>query len=188
MMVSLDGFIEDLDKNIDWHVWDDEMSEYMVRFFNRVDTLLLGRVTYQMMADFWPTPMADSEDPIIAERMNHIPKIVFSKTLDDASWGEWDNVRLMKNDIREEMTAIKHQPGKDLVLFGGADLAASFFHEGLIDELQMIVNPVILRSGTPLFQEIKAPLKLDLTESVTMGCGNVILNYRLSRIAGNEIR
>ena len=179
MMVSLDGFIEDADKNIEWHVWDGEMSEYMIRFFNRVDTLLFGRVTYQLMADFWPTSLADTEDPAIAERMNSLPKIVFSKTLNNAPWADWGNVTLVKNNIKEEMTAIKHQPGKDLVLFGGSDLATSFFHEELIDELQIIVNPIILGSGTPLFQDIKDPLKLDLIETLTMGSGNIILNYKV---------
>ena len=179
MMVSLDEFIEDADKNIDWHIWDDEMSKYMLRFFDKVDRILLGRVTYQMMTNFWPTSLADAEDPAIAERMNSIPKIVFSKTLDNATWADWGNVTLVKNNIKEEMTAIKHQPGKDLVIFGGANLAASFFHEGLIDELQIIVNPVVLGSGTPLFQRLKNPLKLDLIKSKSMACGNVILNYKL---------
>jgi dihydrofolate reductase len=188
MMISLDGFIEDDDKRIDWHVWDNEMSEYMIGFFNRVDTILFGRITYQMMAEFWPTPMSDTEDSAIADRMNRIPKIVFSTTLDNARWGDWDNVALVKNNIKEEMTAIKQMPGKDLVLFGGANLAASFFREGLIDELQVIVNPVILGSGTPLFQEIKNPLKLDLIEFQSMGCGNVISNYKLIKNRKDYIR
>src|SRR5665811_1120230 len=99
MMVSLDGFIEDSNKQIDWHVWDEEMSRYMIHFFDRIDTILFGRVTYQMMADFWPTPAANTEDPIIAERMNRLPKIVFSKTLEKMAWGQWNNVRLMKGNI-----------------------------------------------------------------------------------------
>src|SRR5690554_3128516 len=101
MMVSLDEFIEDADKNIDWHTWDDEMSKYMLRFFDKVDRILLGRVTYQMMTNFWPTSLADAEDPAIAERMNSIPKIVFSKTLDNATWADWGNVTLVKNNIKE---------------------------------------------------------------------------------------
>ncbi len=84
MMVSLDGFIEGPDKDIEWHVWDEEISKYMNDFFTTIDTIILGRVAYQLMADFWPTPAAETEDPIIADNMNKLPKIVFSRTLSTA--------------------------------------------------------------------------------------------------------
>jgi dihydrofolate reductase len=81
IMVSLDGFIEGPEKEIDWHVWNEEMSEYMIDFFTSIDTLLFGRVTYQLMASVLPTPAVATEDQTIARYMNDLPKIVFSRTL-----------------------------------------------------------------------------------------------------------
>ncbi|CAN5507532.1 dihydrofolate reductase family protein [soil metagenome] len=171
MMVSLDGLIEGPDKNIDWHVWDEEMSQFMGSFFNRVDTLLFGRVTYEMMLDFWPT--ATTEDPVITERMNNLPKIVFSRTLDQMTW----NSRLIKENIPGEIHKLKQQAGKDMVLFGGADIATTLIGEGLIDEYQIIINPVVLRKGKPLFKGLQKGFKLNLIKSKSFNSGNVVLNY-----------
>jgi dihydrofolate reductase len=175
MMVSLDGFIEGPDKELDWHVWCEEMSEYMNNFFPTVDTIIFGRVAYQLMEGFWPTPAADTEDPTIKHYMNNLPKIVFSKTL---STVEWHNSRVVKDDIEKEIMELKHQPGKDMVIFGGADIASSIMKHNLIDEYRLVVNPVVLGSGNPLFQNIKDRLKLKLISTKTFSCGNVLLIYR----------
>lgn len=178
MMVSLDGYIEDQNRQIGWHVWDDEMSRYMGLFFTRVDTLLLGRVTYQMMRDFWTTSAADKEDSAIADNMNRVNKIVFSKTLETVSWGKWDNARLIQGGIAKEVEELKGREGKDLVMFGGANLASAFVKRGLLDEYQLIVNPVVLGKGTPIFQEMKEILHMELIETRTFKCGNVLLSYK----------
>src|SRR5690554_3897094 len=158
MVVSLDGYIEDSNASIDWHVWSEEMDRHMIGFFDQIDTIIFGRKTYELMADFWPTPLADTESTAIAERMNNLPKIVFSRTLESVAWGKWNNVLLIKENISEEIKLLKQQPGKDLVIFGGAELAATFIQLDLIDEYQLIVNPVVLGGGKPLFKGVKEKL------------------------------
>lgn len=177
-MVSLDGFIEGPNRDIDWHVWDKEMDQYMIDFFGTVDLILLGRVAYQLMESYWPTPAATTDDPIIADKMNNLPKIVFSKTLDEV---EWNNTRLVKENITAEISQLKQHPGKDLVLFGGAGIAAAFMQLNLLDEYRIIVNPVVLGSGTPLFKSVKEKLHLKLLKTKTFGSGNVLLCYGPNR-------
>jgi len=175
MMVSLDGFIEGANKDIGWHVWDEEMNKYMNDFFTTVDTIILGRVAYQLLADFWPTPAADTEDPTITHYMNKLPKIVFSGTLSTA---EWNNSRLVKDNIEEEVLKLKRQPGSDMVIFGGADIASTFIQHNLIDEFRLVVNPVVLGSGNSLFRDTKNRLDLKLINTKTFSCGNVLLQYK----------
>ncbi len=170
MVVSLDGFIEGPDKELDWFVDDDEMFKYFHDLLNSVDAMLYGRVSYQLMADYWPA--ATSE---FADKMNKMPKIVFSRTLEKV---EWNNSRLVKENIAEEISKMKQQPGKDLVLFAGADIASTFRQLGLIDEYRIIVNPVVLGSGKPLFKDIMDRLNLKLLKTKTFSCGNVILYYQ----------
>jgi dihydrofolate reductase len=172
IMVSLDGFIEGPDKDIKWHVWDDEMNKYMRSFFNRVDLLLFGRVTYELMFDFWP--QVTTEDPVIAERMNNLPKIVFSRHLKKVEW----NSKLVKDNIQKEINYLKQTKGKDMVIFGGADIASTFMQMDLIDEYQIIVNPVILGGGTPFFKGIQKKIELKLIRSQSYRCGNVLLSYK----------
>lgn len=171
MMVSLDGYIEAPGRDIYWHVWDDEMNGFMGDFFNRVDTLLFGRNTYELMLSYWPT--TTSEDPVITERMNNLPKIVFSRTLEKVEW----NSRLMKDNALEEIIGLKQQPGRDMVIFGGANLASWFMRHQLIDEYQLIVNPVVLGWGTPLFLNIQEKFNLKLMSSQAFQCGNIVLHY-----------
>jgi len=181
MMVSLDGFIEGANKELDWHVWDEEMNRFMGRFFDQIDTILLGRKTYELLVGYWPSASEPTDDPVITDRMNNLPKIVFSKTLESVAW----NARLVKENIAEEVRRLKQQPGKDMVIFGGADLASTIMQRNLIDEYQIIINPVVLGSGKPLFQsdsfrdEGKCHLKL--LKTTTFHCGNVILYYQPER-------
>jgi dihydrofolate reductase len=172
MLVSLDGFYEGPDGSIDWHRVDDEFNDFAVEQLNSVDTLLFGRVTYQGMAGYWPTvPTGDA----IADRMNSIAKIVFSRTLDRA---DWNNTRLIKDNVDEEITKLKQQPGKDMIIFGSSDLAASFAEMGLIDEYRIIVSPVVLGAGKSLFTGIQQQLNLKLINTRTFRNGNVLLYYR----------
>jgi dihydrofolate reductase len=175
MMVTLDGFFEGPDHEIDWHNVDEEFNEFAIGQLNEVDALLFGRVTYQGMASYWPTPFAKENDPIIADKMNTIPKIVFSKTLDKV---EWNNSRLVKENIAEEVSQLKQQQGRDLAIFGSANLAVSLLQMGFIDELRIMVNPVVLGNGKPLFTGIHDRLNLKLIKTRTFRSGNVLLYYQ----------
>jgi len=176
MMVSLDGFFEGPNQDISWHNVDEEFNDFAIQQLDEVDTLLFGRVTYEGMASFWPTTFAKENDPIVADKMNMIHKLVFSKTLDKA---EWSNTRLVKEHIAEEISKLKQQPGKDLAIFGSSDLAVSLIHMGLVDELRIMVNPVVLGSGKSLFKGIHEKLDLKLLKTRTFGSGNVLLYYRI---------
>lgn len=174
MMTTLDGFFAGPNGELDWHVVDEEFNDYAIDQLNSVDVLLFGRVTYQGMASYWPTPSATTDDPIVAEKMNTFPKIVFSKTLEKV---EWHNTRLVKENIAEEITQLKQQPGKDLIIFGSSNLSASFLNLDLIDELRIMVNPVVLGDGIPLFKGIHDTLQLKLLKTKTFRSGNVLLYY-----------
>ena len=178
MMITLDGFFEGPNRELDWHNVDEEFNEYANDLLSAVDVLLFGRVTYELMASYWPSPSATTNDPIIADKMNNLPKIVFSKTLKKV---EWKNTRLVKENIAEEITKLKQQPGKDLAIFGSSDLALSLIQMDLIDEYRIIVNPVVLGNGKPLFKGISEKLKLKLLKAKTFSSGNVILYYQPDR-------
>jgi len=174
-MVSLDGFFEGPNRDINWHNVDDEFNQFAIEQTSAVDTILFGRVTYELMAGYWPKPAATTDDPVIADLMNRLPKIVFSRTLQKA---EWNNTRLIKDHIAEEITTLKQQPGKDLALFGSANLLSTLIKMGLIDEHRIIVNPIVLGSGTPLYQGLKDKLNLKLLKTKTFRNGNVLLYYQ----------
>ena len=175
MMVTLDGFFEGPDHEIDWHNVDEEFNEFAIQQLDEVDTLLFGRVTYEGMASYWPTPFAKENDPIIADKMNTIPKIVFSKTLDKVAW---NNSRLVKEHVAEEISKLKQQQGRDLAIFGSSKLAASLLQMGLIDELRIMVNPIVLGSGKSIFNGIHDKLSLKLLKTRTFRSGNVLHYYQ----------
>ena len=175
MMVTLDGFFEGPNHEIDWHNVDEEFNEFAIDQLNEVDALLFGRVTYEGMASYWPTPVALEDDPVVAGKMNAIPKIVFSRTLDRA---EWSNSRLVKENIAGEISQIKQQQGRDLAIFGSANLTMSLLQMGLIDELRLMVNPVVLGKGKPLFEGIHEKLSLKLIKTRVFRSGNVLLCYQ----------
>ena len=175
-MVSLDGFFAGPNGELDWFVWDNVLKDLSISTLAMVDALLFGRVTYEMMAGYWPT--ATEEDPIIARRMNALPKIVFSKSLKSVTW---NNSRLVREIIPEEIVKLKLQPGKDMVIYGSGSLVSGFTHLGLIDEYRLIVNPVVLGRGKPLFKGFQDKLNLQLLKATTLGSGNVLLSYQPSK-------
>ena len=138
--------------------------------------LVFGRVTYELMAGYWPTSGAIADDPAVAGLMNAIPKIVFSRTLEAAPW---NNTRLIQGGLEAEMRRLKEEAGRDLFIFGSAELASELTRIGLIDEYRVMVSPVILGSGTPLFKGTQ--LKLKLLRSRTFAIGNVLLVYAPQR-------
>ena len=176
--VTLDGFFEGPNKELDWHIVDEEGKEYAIDLLGNVDALLFGRVTYQLMADYWPAaatnPSTPKSDLEIADKMNNLPKIVFSKTLQEV---KWNNSRLVKENIAEEISKMKQQPGKDMVIFGSGSIVSIFMQHGLIDEYRIIVNPIVLGNGNPLFKGIYGKQNLKLLRTRVFSSGEVILYY-----------
>jgi dihydrofolate reductase len=176
MSVSLDGFIEGPNREIDWHMVDDELHSHFNEELAKMGVFLDGRVTYELMASFWPTADSDpsSTGPMVefARIWRDKPKIVFSKTLDKADW----NTTVFHDVVPERIQELKAQPGGDLAL-GGADLAAVFMRHDLIDEFRIYVHPVVIGRGKRLFQESDARVHLRLVETRRFGNGVVLLHY-----------
>ena len=174
-MVTLDGFFEGPNRDISWHNVDEEFNQFAIEQANTVGAILFGRVTYELMASYWPTPAAQSDDPVVANLMNTLPKVVFSRTLQKA---EWNNTRLIKDNVAEEILKMKQEPGNDLAVFGSANLLASLMQMNLVDEHRVMVNPVLIGSGTPLFRNINQKVNLKLVKTRTFKSGNVLLYYQ----------
>ena len=152
----------------DWIIKGEEFFAYAEDMLRSADTLLFGRTTYLLMAGYWPFAAKDE----IAEHMNHLAKVVFSGTLEKA---DWNNSRLVKTDAAEEVLRLKQQPGKDIVILGSATLASFLLQQGLIDEYRVILNPVLIGAGNPLFKEIKQTLRLRLQQTKLFATGVVVL-------------
>lgn len=178
MMVTANGFYERGRWDIDWHNADAEFNEFSVEQLESVDTLLFGRVTYEGMASYWPTPAAFADSAAVAEKMNALQKLVFSTTLGRA---EWNNTRVIHGNVAEATAKLKREPGKDAIVFGSSDLAASLAELGLIDEYRIMVNPIALGDGKPLFRGMKSDLRLKLLRVRTFASGNVLLYYEPAR-------
>jgi dihydrofolate reductase len=175
MVVTLDGYTEGPNGEFDWPNVDDEFNEFAISQLNDIDTLLFGRVTYEGMASYWPTPAAIEGDPAVAGRMNSVPKVVFSTTLDKA---DWENTTLVKGDVADEISKLKQQPGKNLAVFGSSDFTVSLLEQGLVDELRVMVHPILLGAGKSLFAGLDNRVPLKLQMSTTFSSGNVLLSYR----------
>ena len=175
MSISLDGFFEGPGREIDWHLVDDELHNHFNEQLSRMGAFLDGRVTYELMAGFWPTADADpaSGPPMVAfaRIWRDMPKIVYSKTLEQAGW----NSTIVRDVVVDEVLALKAQPGGDLAL-GGADLAATFRRLDLIDEYHLYVHPVVLGRGRPLFPDGRIDFRLIGTRA--FGNGVVLLRYQ----------
>jgi dihydrofolate reductase len=145
--VSLDGYFAGPNGEIDWfvaHPGNQEDNGFAIDSIKSTDTLLFGRVTYELMASYWPTADAMKNSPILAERMNNLPKIVFSRTLDNV---KWQNTSLVKDNIEGEIEKMKNQSGKNMAILGSGSIVSSFGQRGLIDEYSFMVNPIILGDG-----------------------------------------
>ena len=174
-MVSVDGFFAGPSGELDWFVWDDQMAQYSKDLLGSIDAMLFGRVTYELMAGYWPAATAAAEDPIITDAMNNSPKIVFSRTLAKA---DWNNTRLVKEIDRDQILKMKQQPGKDMVIFGSGSIVSAFARLGLIDDYRLFVNPVILGRGKPLFKDIAERINLKLLETRMFDSGAALLHYQ----------
>ena len=172
-LVTLDGFFEGPKRwDLDWHeyVWGEELEQLSLDQSKSIGMLLFGRVTYEGMAAYWP-----SATGAVAEFMNQVPKLVFSRTLANA---DWQNTRLVNADAEAEVAKLKRQSGKDLFIFGSADLCATLMRAGLIDEYRLCLNPLVLGNGKPLFKTMPGRTQMKLMEARALRSGCVILRYQ----------
>jgi dihydrofolate reductase len=173
-LISLDGYIEGPGKDLSWHAPGPEFFAYARDLLTKVDTLLFGRITYQMMESYWTSPDAEKGDPAITRSMNELPKWVFSETLKKASWGRWNNARVSA-DPAGTVRKLKTEKGNDMVIFGSGGLVSALTPYGLIDEYRIMVAPVILGSGTPEFQGLSKRVDLKLASAKTFDSRLVML-------------
>jgi dihydrofolate reductase len=178
--VTLDGFAAGPGGSVDFvpastggdHSFGREQSA----FIDTIDTILLGSTTYRMFAGVWPNVTEGDEKPF-ADKLNGTPKIVFSRTLDRAPWGSWDEARIARRPAADEVVALKQQPGKSMVVWGSLSLAQSLIDAGLIDEYRLVVCPRVLGRGRPLFQNTSPSMEMRLLEAKTFDRGAVSLKY-----------
>jgi dihydrofolate reductase len=173
--VTLDGYFVTMNGDMSWaHKQDAEWNAFVQANASGGGELLFGRITYEMMASYWPTRHAIENFPVVAEGMNNLPKAVFSRTLDRASWS---NTKLVKGDLAAEVRKMKKQPGKDMVILGSGSIVSQLAQEGLIDEYQVAVNPIVLGKGRTMFDGVKDKLTLKLTKTRPFANGSVVLCY-----------
>jgi dihydrofolate reductase len=167
MQYSLDGFVCGPKGEVEWAFAgiDEKCTDWIVTRISQAGAHLMGSVTYGDMAAHWPS----SKEPY-AESMNSIPKVVFSRTLKEAPWGE---TRILSGDLAEEIVRLKQESGKDLLAHGGARFAQSLAATGLIDEYRLVVHPVVLGSGMRLFPGDGAPVRLNLVDATTFKTGTI---------------
>jgi dihydrofolate reductase len=189
IIVSLDGYIEGPNGELDWHFIDDEFEEYINELLRSIDGMLYGRKSYELLAGYWPTAVenpAGAANPSNPSRhieathmMNALPKYVVSTILKKT---EWNNSHIIGSNIEEEIIKLKKQPGKDLALFAGANLTASLMKLNLIDEYRLLVFPSLLSGGTPLFNGGYERSNLKLIDTRMFTSGAVLLKYETDNI------
>ena len=176
--ITLDGYFAGANGDFSWAHTGNDDAEYQ-RFVTGNASggdsrFLFGRVTYQLMAGYWPTPIATEHDPVVAMKMNSTPKVVFSNTLEEATWA---NTTLIRGDLIGEVRRLKDEAGPDLVIFGSGSIVAQLAPSGLIDEYQMVLDPVVLGKGKTMFSGITGAINLRLTKSRVFNNGKVFLCY-----------
>src|SRR5713226_1960352 len=169
-LMTLDGFVEGVNRDISWHldVWGEELERLSIGQLKSAGGLMFGRVTYQLMANHWPSATGE-----VADFMNALPKYVFSRTLKRS---DWNNTQVFNAEVSGTVARLKRESTKDIFLFGSADLAATLIPHGLIDEFRIAVNPLILGGGAPLFKHGER-VKLKLLDARPLSTGIVILRY-----------
>ena len=175
--ISVDGFFAGPNGEIDWFIQDIDVDE-AVHGWGKADTVLFGRVTYELLASYWPKAAVDPKTPKaekkMADELNKMTKIVFSRTLKEVTW---QNSRLVKGDVAEKVRKMKRAKGEGIIMFGSGTIAQQLASEGLIDDYWFIVTHVILGAGKQLFAGVKK-LNLELVEANGFKSGNVVLHYK----------
>jgi dihydrofolate reductase len=172
--VTLDGYFTDKNNDMSWaHKSDPEWDAFVAENAKGGGVLMFGRVTYEMMASFWPTPAAMEMMPDVAEGMNNLQKVVFSRTLNEVTW---KNTRLVKGGLVEEVRKMKSEPGDDIVILGSGSIVSQLTEARLIDRYQLVFHPIVLGAGRTLFEGVKQ-IAMKRTASRTFENGNVVLSY-----------
>lgn len=173
--VTLDGYFTDSNNDMSWaHQNDPEWNEFVAGNASGGGVLLFGRVTYDLMASFWPTPIAAQMMPTVAEGMNRLPKFVFSRTMEKASW---QNTTVISGDIVTRVRKMKEESGENMTILGSGSIVSQLTDARLIDEYQIALNPIVLGRGRTMFEGIKESLRLKRTSSRPFTNGNVLLSY-----------
>jgi len=174
--VALDGYFVDQNGDMSWaHKKPDaEWDAFVSQNASGGGVLMFGRITYELMASYWPSPHALENFPVVAQGMNQMPKVVFSRTLDKASW---NNTKLVKSGMAAEVRKMKEEPGENIVILGSGSIVSQLAQEGLIDDYQIVVNPIVLGKGRTMFDGVESKLNLKLTKTRAFGNGNVLLCY-----------
>jgi dihydrofolate reductase len=176
--VSLDGYFADANSDMSWaHQGNDdaEWNTWVAANARGGGALLFGRKTYELMLSWWPTPAAAAAMPEVARQMNALPKIVFSRTLTDASWR---NTRLIREDLVPAVRQLKADSADDMVILGSGTIVAQLTQAGLIDDYQLVINPIILGAGQSMFAGVKPPATLELVDQRRFAGGKMVLSYR----------
>lgn len=170
-LMTLDGFVEGPNRDISFHldVWGEELERLSIEQGRSAGGLMFGRVTYELMANYWP-----NESGEVADFMNALPKYVFSRTL---THSDWRNTQLFNDNLPETAARLKRDSAKDIFIFGSADLCAGLIPHGLIDEFRIGICPILLGSGTPLFKPGPERIKLKLLDARALSTGIVINRY-----------
>ncbi|MEO8233543.1 MAG: dihydrofolate reductase family protein [Ignavibacteriota bacterium] len=176
VQISIDGFIAGINGEMDWMIWnwDQKLKDYVNAITEPVDCIVLGRKLAQGFIPHWASVPQEEG----ADKMNNTAKVVFTKTLDKS---EWDNTILAKGDLVDEITKLKKQEGKDIIVYGGATFVSALLKSGLIDELHLFINPTAIGSGMPIFKELDSNKNFHLKKSIAFECGIVVLNYELKK-------
>ncbi|KAA1419819.1 dihydrofolate reductase [Mumia zhuanghuii] len=174
LLTSVDGYHADAGGGTEWFDIDEEFEEYSRSQEGQIDTIVMGRVTFEMMASYWPTPEAYAEDPVVAGFMNDLPKVVASRTMSEHAWGP---TTFVPDGIAEHVRSLKEKPGKDIAIFGSSTLVAELLPTGVVDEVRIIVNPVALGQGQSVLGGLAGPVPLRRTGLREFDGGNVLLTY-----------
>jgi dihydrofolate reductase len=178
--VSLDGLAAGPDDSVEFvpasMTGDKGFGRDQLALMDTIDAILLGRVTYEMFASHWPN-VTEGEDKVFAEKINATPKVVFSRTLERAPWGSWKDARIVKSSATEEVKKLRQQSGKNMIVWGSLSLAQSLIEAGLVDEFRLVVCPLVLGDGRPLFEKKLGSMNLELLGAKAEERGAVSLKY-----------
>jgi dihydrofolate reductase len=173
-LITLDGFLSGPNGELDWFRADEQFTARSRKLCQSIAAILLGRRTYENLAAYWPTDDAIRNDPIVADRMNNLPKVVVSRTLSNP---KWNNSRVVRDRVIENVNELKETAGGDVAIYGSGELVSSLLPHGLIDELRLFVHPVILESGRPEFSGMTGRVDLNLVKVRPLKSGVVLLVY-----------
>ena len=177
--ISLDGYFTGENGDLSWahKQGDKEWDDFVSSNASGDSEMIFGRVTYEMMKSFWPTPAAAEHMPVVADRMNTASKVVFSRSVKGS---DWQNTRFVSGDIPEEVRRMKSADGPDLIIFGSGTIVAQLTDARLIDEYQFVIVPVVLGKGRTMFEGVKEPMELKRTGAREFRNGNVLTSYDLA--------